>query len=186
MFFGLSLAILDTPFLKTIKFVTDMKMYISKYIQFVTRVTGKGITLIFLGSMLFLMLWENVDGSFSKFLAVVLGLFPNLVGIASFVIGVLKSFKLEKARKMLTPVIDGHADHGAGMTMNEFNNLTESNGGIRFEALDLKLIFNALVSNPVWHAASNAQHQGGYANVDEPRIPRQDLIDWCRGGMVFL
>jgi len=190
--FGATMAVLDTPFLKSIKMVVDAKTYIGKYLQLVTRVTGKGVTLVFLGSSLFLSMWDNLQGPFMRFLAVVLSTVPTVVGFAACTVGLLKSAKLDKARRQLAFVIDHRYDHFAstyrgadgGLTMAEFNNLTTENGGFRFETLDLKLIFNALVSNPAWRAqpTSNA----GYANVEEPKIPKHDLIEWCNGGMVLL
>jgi len=195
MVFGGILAVLDTPFLKTMKIVTEAKMYIGKYIQFVTRVTGKGVTLVFLGSALFMNMWDNLEGGFMMFLAVVLCVFPTIVGFCSIVIGVLKSSKLDKARRQLQMVIDQRYDHFAqtyrgpqgGLTMTEFNMLTMENGGFKFETLDLKLIFNALVSNPMWRAQNQPNQSGGYNNVNEEmKIPKQDLLDWCKGGMVFL
>lgn len=198
MIFGLILAVLDTPWLRTIKLLMDAKMYISKYLQFVTRVTFRGVTLIFLSSALFLAMWDNLTGAFLMFLAVVLCLFPTLVGMGSVVIGLLKSSKLEKARRQLELVIDQRYDefaqtyrgaHG-GLTMDEFNMMTHNSGGFKFEKLDLKLIFNALSSNPTWRVQmTNSQSQGGYANpnhADEFKLTKQDLVDWCRGGMVFL
>lgn len=201
LFFGLILAVLDTPLMKTIKMVMDAKMYIGKYIQFVTRLTGKGVTLVFLGSALFMTMWDTLKGWFMETLAVVLCIVPVLVGICAVVIGVLKSLRLNKARTQLSPVIEQRYDAMAqtypgpngGLTMHEFNRLiSENTNRIEFETLDLKLIFNALVSNPSWRqqAQTPQSAQGGYANVatggEELKIPKQDLLDWCRGGMVFL
>merc|ERR1719464_1078351 len=56
--FGVILAVLDTPFFKTIKAMGDFKMYIGKYVNILTRVTGKGLAFLFLGSDLFCVLWE--------------------------------------------------------------------------------------------------------------------------------
>lgn len=200
LIFGGLLAVLDTPFFKTIKGITELKMYISKYVQFVTRVTGKSITFIFLGSLLFVSLWENIESSFSRVLAVLLCLLPVGTGICFVVIGLVKSSKLEKARTQLAAMgqIEQRYEQYAqtyrgpqgGLTMAEFNGLTMENGGFKFENADLKLIFNALLSNPTWRPSAMAAQstQGGFnQNQDEQmKIPRQDLLDWVRGGMVFL
>jgi len=197
MIFGLILAVLDTPWLRTIKAVIDAKMYIGKYIQFVTRVTFRGVTLIFLASALFMTMWDNLKGGFMMFLAVVLCLFPALVGAGSVVIGLLKSSKLDKARRQVEQNIEVLYDQNAltfrgeqgGLTMDEFNKMTNENGSFKFEKLDLKLIFNALVSNPQWRmqVAAGTQSQGGYQNVaDEIKLTKQDLRAWVLGGMVFL
>uniref|UniRef100_A0A7S2P2U6 Uncharacterized protein n=1 Tax=Zooxanthella nutricula TaxID=1333877 RepID=A0A7S2P2U6_9DINO len=184
--FGFVLAILDTPFLKSVKIVTESRMYVGKYVQFVTRVTGKGVTLVFLGSALFMTMWDNVEGAFMEFLAVVLCLFPTVVGLCAIAIGLLKSSKLDKARRMLETTIDQRYNHFAqtyhgpqgGLTMAEFNAMTMENGGYKFEPLDLKLVFNALVSNPSW--------RGGPMGNDDWVIPRQDLWEWVKGGIVLL
>jgi len=182
--FSAMLAVMDTPFFKTIKAVMDAKMYIGKYVQFVTRVTGKGVTFIFLGSMLCVTMWDNLEGGFLLFLAVVLTLFPAIVGSFAIGIGVLKSNKLDKAKRQLQL----YNWPNQGLSMNEFNVLTTENGGYKFQSFDLKLIFNALVSNPGWRMQANAQsQQGSYASPsEEVRIPKQDLLDWSQGGYVFL
>mmetsp|Transcript_12001 Transcript_12001/g.31751 ORF Transcript_12001/g.31751 Transcript_12001/m.31751 type:complete len:311 (-) Transcript_12001:139-1071(-) len=199
LMFGGLLAVLDTPFFKTIKLIIDLRMYISKYIQFVTRVTGKGITFVFLGSALFVEMWDNLANNFLLFLSVVLCLFPVVVGMSFVVIGIVKSSKLDKARNQLAAMgqIEQRYEQYAqtyrgpqgGLTMAEFNGLTMENGGFKFETPDLKLIFNALVSNPAWRPSAMAaqSNQGGYQNQDEQmKIPRQDLLDWVRGGTVAL
>lgn len=182
--FGAVLGVLDTPFFKTIKFVVESKTYIGKYVQFVTRVTGKGVAFIFLASMLFMTVWENCDHLFFQFMVVLLCLFPAVVGGFAIGIGVLKSNKLDKARRQLQL----YNWPNGGLTMSEFNVLTMENGGFKFQSLDLKLIFNALVSNPSWRVQASAAQtqQGGYSNAEEVRIPKQDLLDWTNGGFVFL
>lgn len=192
LMFGLMLAVLDTPFLHGSKPLMDAKMYIGKYVQFATRLTGKGITLIFLGSALFMTMWDNLEGGIMMFLSVVLCLTPGVVGIYGVVVGLLKSSKLDKARRQVQMVIDQRFDYFAhtrggpsgGLNMTEFNSLTMENGGFKFDPSDLRLIFNALISNPSWRGY-NAQHATGNM-PEEPRIPKQDLLDWCAGGMVLL
>jgi len=198
LFFGCVLAVLDTPVFKAIRGVMEAKMYIGKYIQLLTRVTGKGVVFIFLGSFQFITMWDNLQGGFFEFMAVVLCFFPIIVGGVAIVLGILKSKKLDKARRQLMVVIDQRYDQFArtfpgpngGLTMNEFNMLTLENGGFRFQSLDLKLIFNALVTNPSWRmqasvtAAAGGQ---GYTNPNqEVKIPKQDMLDWCKGGFVCL
>lgn len=196
--FGGVLALHDTPWLRTIKAIRDMRAYIAKYVQFVTRITGKGVTLIFLGSSLFVTLWHTLEGSFLMMLAVFLCLFPTVVGFGSVGMGLLLSKKLNAARGRLELVIDTAYDKFAntyrgpqgGLTMQEFNNLTMENGGFKFETLELKLIFDALVSNPMskMQAQMSSQGNGGYQNMgEELKISRQDLMDWSKSrSLVFL
>merc|ERR1719203_2206918 len=120
--------------------------------------------------MLFLTMINNDSDGFVAFLGVVLCGFPGIVGIGAITIGILKSNKLDKARRQLQLVIDQRYDHFAqtyrgptgGLTMAEFNMLTLENGNFKFQSLDLKLIFNALVSNPAWRLQATAPQQGQY------------------------
>merc|ERR1712151_684716 len=162
------------------------KMYIGKYVNLLTRVTGKGVTFVFVGSCLFSGMWDNLQGGFMLFLAVVLCLFPTVVGFISIVIGIMKSQKLSKARKHVAlGALEQRYDQWAqtyrgamgGLTPAEFNGLTMENGGFRWEDADLKLIFNALVSNPAWRINSSPQQSGAPRTVaDEPKIPKEDLM----------
>jgi len=199
--FGVILAVLDTPFFKTIKAMGDFKMYIGKYINILTRVTGKGLAFLFLGSDLFCVLWElGADDSNSSHVAIkvfaVLACFiPVVVGLAAIVIGIMKSWKLQKARKHIEMAAtleqrydtwaQTYRDAQGGLTPLEFNQLTMDNGGFKWEDADLKLIFNALVSNPAWRINATST-QGGRSSADEPKIPKEDLMSWVKGGMVFL
>jgi len=197
-FFGAILAVLDTPFFKTIKAMGDVKMYIGKYINLLTRVTGKGVTFLFIGSALFCLLWDNLEGVFIRFLSVVLCLVPFVVGLAAVVIGVMKSQKLGKAQAHIKHIEGGALEQrynqwaqtfpgpNGGLTPLEFNNLTMDNGGFKWEDADLKLIFNALVSNPAWRINSVAQSSAGRAPSEEPKIPKEDLMSWVKGGLVWL
>lgn len=205
--FGVILAVLDTPFFKTIKAMGDFKMYIGKYINILTRVTGKGLAFLFLGSDLFCVLWElggddpkNPESSHVaiKVFAVLACFIPVVVGLAAIVIGIMKSWKLQKARKHIemSGTLETRYDHWAqtyrdsqgGLTPLEFNQLTMDNGGFKWEDADLKLIFNALVSNPAWRGVPGSTQggPGGRSSADEPKIPKEDLMSWVKGGMVFL
>lgn len=207
---GVIFAVLDTPFFKTIKAMGDLKMYIGKYLAILTRVTGKGLAFLLFGSDLFCVLrelardHEKPQKVFIQVFAVLVCFIPVAVGLSAIFIGCMKSWKLQKARN--------HIDMGAsleqrydqwartypeahqggvtpgGLTQSEFNQLTMDNGGFKWEDADLKLIFNALVSNPSWriNATSTQGGPGGRSASDEPRIPKEDLMSWVKGGMVFL
>uniref|UniRef100_A0A7S2DQV4 Uncharacterized protein n=1 Tax=Alexandrium andersonii TaxID=327968 RepID=A0A7S2DQV4_9DINO len=170
--------------------ISDMKMYIGKYVSILTRVSGKGLAFIFLGSSLFCGMWNNVEGGFQKFLAVVLCLGPLVVGIAALVIGIMKSKKLNQAKRMLDfNTLDARYDNWArtypgpqgGLAPQEFNNLTAEAGVPRWEEADLKLIFNALVSNPTLRMTAPSA-----SGDTEAKIPREDLKSWVSGSVVWL
>ncbi|CAJ1353960.1 unnamed protein product [Effrenium voratum] len=198
LLFGGVLAVMDTPCLKTMKTVKDHREYFSKYVNILTRVTGKGIAFLFLGCSLFSTMWDNLESPGLEFLAFVLCMVPVVVGIGALVIGFIKSQKLNKARTALAQeaenvgaLYDQHArtysgPHG-GLTMLEFSDLTFKIIGFKWEDSDLKLIFNALVSNPAWRTnATNFSPGFGQQQVEMAKIPREDLIGWVRGGMVWL
>lgn len=195
--FGAVLALMDTPCFKAMKTVKDHREYFSKYVNLLTRVTGKGITFLFLGTSLFSSMWDNLEGAGLEFLAFVLCLLPVLVGLAALVIGFIKSSKLNRARAQmvqaetdLAMIYNQYArtypGEQGGLIMLEFNDLTNKFAGIKWEDADLKLIFNALVSNPAWRPSNvSAQSQYGQT-VEMAKIPREDLVAWVRGGMVWL
>jgi len=194
--FGAVLAVLDTPCFKAMKTIKDHREYFSKYIHLLTRVTGKGITYLFLGCSLFSGMWDNLEGYGLLFLAFVLCILPVVVGIAALVVGFMKSQKLNKARQFmaqddanLNMIYDQYARtfpgaHG-GLTMAEFSDLTNKIGGIKWEEADTKLIFNALVSNPAWRP-SNVNPTGYTGQPEMAKLPKEDLLEWVKGGMVWL
>merc|ERR1719335_414997 len=135
--------VLDAPL--NFKFVQEAKSHINKYAKFLTRLSGRGVWFIFLGTMTFATLWEN---SISYFLAVVLGFFVFGVGVASTVIGVVKSRKLEKVRLTvyqhkqkggLAQLFQQHAKNSPtmGLTQQEFNEMCGSLRGVAFSPDEL-------------------------------------------------
>jgi len=105
--------------------------------------------------------------------------------------------RLGKARQKLieTGAIEHRYDQWAqtyrgpqgGLTPSEFNSLTMENGGYKFEDHDLKAIFNALVSREPWRTSPAHSNASGRPMVDtEPKIPKEDLISWVKGGWVWL
>jgi len=194
MVFGAALAIMDTPVLKSIKFVGMSKLYIGKHFSLITRVTGKGVVLIFMGSALFMTIWDTLESGFMRFLAALLCLFPVCIGFTAVVVGFFKSTRLDKARKQMQHIVDHEglhqfARHEGGLSMEAFNDLCQTHSGIKFERLDLQLIFNALSSNPAWRAqvAASTQPRQGYGYAGEaPLLPKEDVVAWAKGGFVFL
>eukprot|EP00440_Ansanella_granifera_P012919 gb/GFBE01014035.1/.p1 GENE.gb/GFBE01014035.1/~~gb/GFBE01014035.1/.p1 ORF type:complete len:300 (+),score=83.93 gb/GFBE01014035.1/:1-900(+) len=195
--FGCVLAVMDTPCFKQMKTVKDHREYFSKYVNLLTRVTGKGITFLFLGCSLFSGMWENLEGGGLLFLAFVLCLLPVIVGIAALLIGFMKSQKLNRARQALAQdlanvsiIFDQYArtypGQGGGLTMLEFSDLTNKTAGIKWEDADLKLIFMALVSNPAWRQNSSVAGAGFGQQVEMAKIPKEDFMAWVNAGMVWL
>merc|ERR1712061_345264 len=101
----------------------------------------------------------------------------------------MKSKKLNLVKRILDPnSLDQRYHQWArtypgpqgGLTHQEFNSLTSEAGAPRWEDADLKLIFNALVTNPTWRisAATSAE--------TEPKIPLEDVKSWVTGGVTWL
>lgn len=197
LLFGGVLAVMDTPCFKTLKTVKDHREYFSKYVNLLTRLMGKGITFLFLGCSLFSGMWDNLESNLLLFLAFILCLLPVVVGVAAVGIGFMKSQKLTKARLPLAQdetealrqfdqcarTYPYPSHQGGGLTQAEFSDLTNKSAGIKWEDSDLKLIFNALVSNPAWrtnHTSAGGQ-QGELA-----KMPKEDFMAWVSGGVVWL
>jgi len=172
--FGAVMFVLDAPL--NFKALISFKQDIHKYCKFLTRLTGRGVWYIFMGTTTFATLWEN---SISMFLAVVLGFFVFGVGVASTTIGVVKSRKLEKVRLnvyqhkqkgQLSQLFQQHARTSPtmGLTSQEFNDMCSTMRGVSFSPDELAAIFNALTSTRVEF------------------LSQQDLSDWTVGSMAWL
>jgi len=175
--FGLLLAVLDTPLFNQVAIVSEMRTGIGKYIALLQRITGKGAAYIFLGCALWSSMFANLeDSGFLLFLAVLIGLFVVCIGVFSVAIAVLKSrnlnlvrLELRKEPMSLKQMYDMYAKMNptAGITQEEFKKMTQYARGVAFEHSDIKLIFNALSSNP-----------------RRDVITLEDLTGWVNGNMM--
>jgi len=155
--FGVVVSLLDFPFADTSPTWRDVRDGIGKYVHLLTRLTGKGLVLVFLGTNLWALLWEN---DLSPLLAVLIGVLCVLVGFVTFAKGVGDSRKLNKMREYFRKVEHGPSElqqrYGEcartqgvkGLTHIEFNKLASQTGGLKFQPGDLRYIFNALSSRP--------------------------------------
>jgi len=175
--FGLLLAVLDTPLFNQVAIVSELRTGIGKYIAVLQRVTGKGAAYIFLGCALWSSMFANLgESGFLLFLAVIIGLFVVVIGVFSMAIAILKSRNLNlvrlELRKEATALSQTYAMHAkmnptAGVTQEEFKKMTSYARGVSFEQSDIKLIFNALSSNP-----------------RRDVITLEDLTAWVNGNMM--
>lgn len=151
---GLLLVVHETPFGK-FQILFDIREHIDKYFAILNRVTGKGITYIFLGTMTFVALWVN-EASY------VLNVLISLVilgagGITTFQ-GVKTTILLNKARQNLKQGQDPSqflhmaqqivAQHGRtynqqGLTDLELNLALNT----QFTASDLRMIMAVIASD---------------------------------------
>jgi len=182
--FGGLLALLDIPMCTQVKIVQEMQLAMGTYIHILTRTTGKGLFLIFLGCSLWAALLANLKRGPWLFVAAALGLLAVVVGLYSLLLGAVKSSRLEKLRRTLRGegvALHAYAKHAksqphAGLTYQEFNQLARDEGADASGDLkkdlatgDILLIFNALSSHPRREAISH-----------------RDLERWAAGRMVFL
>jgi len=178
-FFGLLLAIVDTPLFTSVNLVTHIRQGTNRFCAILTRVTGKGVVYMFLGCTLWSSMWTNLEGGFLLFLAFFLGIFIFLTGIISVILGIIKSRNLNAVRNelkkdgiKLQDEYDKHARMYAstGLTPEEFERMSMAlPNGVRFEGSDLKLVFAGVSSDP-----------------NKMFISLQDLNQWVMGGMIFI
>jgi len=176
-FFGGIMFVLDAPL--NFKLILEVKQHIYKFGMFLTRLTGRGVFYIFLGTMTFATLWEN---SISYVLAVILGFFVFGVGMFSAIVGYVKSRKLERVRFQvfqnkqngkLNSMYTAFAKTSpqVGLTKQEFNELSSQLKGVSWDPDELNIIFNALTTGP---------------QKESQNISMMDLSDWCEGDMTWL
>lgn len=157
--FGTAMGVFDFPI--SFSFVILHRFYINKYARFLTRLTGRGVFFIFLGTMTFASLWNN---SISYFLALVLGFFVVGVGIFSALLGFSKSRRLERIRKKIVGppnLLEEKYKRFAvssqeGLSQQEFKELALDVDQLVLEEGDLKLVFNALSRSPKCDRISKA------------------------------
>uniref|UniRef100_A0A7S1A505 Uncharacterized protein n=1 Tax=Noctiluca scintillans TaxID=2966 RepID=A0A7S1A505_NOCSC len=173
LLFGIILLVMDSPFFVKMSFVPDMRRFVARYANILTRAVGKGVTYFFLGCALGSGIWSNFESTMFLTIGTILTLAVIYVGLASVTFGAIKSHSLERVKKALggAPMYMKHArmQPGLGITPEEFNNMTSTERGVVFSGSDLRLIFNALSNDPYKQAISSA-----------------DFEAWARGGCVVL
>ncbi|KAF4662028.1 hypothetical protein FOL46_005497 [Perkinsus olseni] len=147
--FGLIMLVVDAPVKP--RGLLFYQAFVSRYVKFLTRLTGKGFWYVFLGIHVFIALWTNDAWPFA---GLILGPGIFLVGCAGAYIGMAKTRALDAvARKLvvqspeqLSLLYKNNAlSHmSEGLTQEEFNNIARNNAGIVFAAEELGLIFNAI------------------------------------------
>ncbi|EER00465.1 conserved hypothetical protein [Perkinsus marinus ATCC 50983] len=147
--FGLIMLVVDAPVKP--KALQKYQAFVSRYVKFLTRLTGKGFWYIFLGIHVFIALWTN---DVWPIVGLVIGPGISLAGCAGAYVGMAKTRTLETvARKLATQSPEqlsllyknnALTDQGEGLTAEEFNNIARNSVGIAFAPEDLKLILNAL------------------------------------------
>jgi len=178
-FFGILLAVVDTPLFTSVALVTHVHQTVNRFIAILTRVTGKGVVYMFLGCTLFSSMWSNLEGALMLFLAFFLGITIFLVGMISVLLGFMKSRNLNQVRSALNKEPQllpqkysqfARTNPNTGLTPDEFEKLSISlPQQVRFEGNDMKFVFGGLSTDP-----------------SRMFISLDDLTQWVTGGMIFI
>lgn len=168
---GAMVAIVDAPGQLQTSCVRESQENVVKYCALVSRVTGKGLILTFVGSALWSSLCTNVDDTVVLLLGGIFSLPALIVGIGTFGYGMMKSWHLHNARTMLNDndvLLDEHWNKFARKDVickPGFNSLfNQCANGLHFDDKDLTLIFRALSTTGTPHT-----------------MTKSDMDNWLRG-----
>lgn len=183
--FGLVLCIVDTPILKSMGFVARVKILLQKYVNLLSRLVGKGLTYIFLGSSLLSTSLAKFDSVLLLILMVLLCLVPIAAGALLIVKGVGTMRKLETFRKFLfqecaqgnqesimSQKFHQYARNGTALTAKEFLDWCNLVSSTLIQGEDMFHIYNALVTTPTWQGSVDK----------EPSLSYEDFRDWVVSG----
>lgn len=180
-FFSFVLIVLDIP--GSPRWASRYRQVVRKYTKVLTRLTGKAVAYLFLGSLVTVSLWPTRHTRRSLllvFIALTVGLFVIAVAIIGLLISLRKSLRLEKVRKSLQAAYRNNStdayrkyaitDTSHGMQFEEFNRMAadHSRGRLEFDVADLGIVFNAL-----------DEHQ-------KSAINEREFCEWMSGLMTYL
>merc|ERR1740130_256880 len=94
LLFGIVLAILDTPVMGNHGLVLEVQQTVARQCNLLTRVTGKGVVYLFVGSLIWASWLNNMVTGFSIFIAVIFGIVVCAVGVFSTMVGIKKSYDI--------------------------------------------------------------------------------------------
>jgi len=146
--FGIFMLILDAPIPIANPSVTILREHLYRFALFLTRFTGRGVWYLFLGTHVWVALY---DSNISAFFAVLFTLYLVLLGGASIAKGIILSMKLNDIRKTIIAEQkvrpESYMTRGAdGMNDQEFKRLV---GDVKmnpefFTEAELAYVMNAL------------------------------------------
>lgn len=150
---GFLIMVLDVP--GTPRWAGRYRRAVRKHARFLTRLTGKAVALLYLGTLVSGCLWPRrpARSGFLIILTIFLSLFIYFVGLLGLCLALRKSLRLERLRRSLQSAgwPDMYRKYAVndpthGMQFQEFNRMASdySQGELLFDLSDLNLIFNAL------------------------------------------
>jgi len=135
--------VLDAPLPQNDK-LDMVRVRVYKYLLFMTRFTGRGIWYAFLGTEVWVVLWDNDLVGWLKWLAIPLGVYPVLLGIGSGLYGLMLSRKLNSVRKAIMDHPPPPQCNERGFDKSAFSDLCMSANQTRFTDDELDYVINGL------------------------------------------
>jgi len=200
MIFGFIMMLHETPIdpgpLK------EIKEGISHQAMFLTRIVGRGAFFLFLGTMTFFTLAENV----SLFFSLTLGLFVILVGFLTIVYGHAKTRQLERVRyriyletdhaKKVQDLFEQYAVEDAksgpprGLSKAEFNKLADDVMTLRNHQLQIAKEPRRLSAEKNWVSFDKDNIDWIFSAIvtcpEKDFLSLVDLEGWCKGSWTLL
>merc|ERR1719247_3462210 len=137
--FGFLQVVLDFPIPHPNPTLAWIRMNIYKFFLFLTRFTGRGMWYLFLGTLIFAVLF---DLKISYFFGICLGGYVGILGLVTLFFGVHLSPRLDQVRQEL--VMNDTPPPPSGLSTEMFRTLAAQVGKMDFTEDELTYIFNSL------------------------------------------
>mmetsp|Transcript_64546 Transcript_64546/g.120137 ORF Transcript_64546/g.120137 Transcript_64546/m.120137 type:complete len:231 (+) Transcript_64546:84-776(+) len=137
--------VLDAPMSNEKLDMVRVRVY--KYLLFMTRFTGRGLWYAFLGTEVWVVLWDAEMG-WLKWLAIPLGLYPVFLGIGTGLYGLKLSRQLNSVRRAIMDHPPPPQCNERGFDKSAFSDLCISANQTRFSDDELDYVINGLSFTP--------------------------------------
>lgn len=101
LIFGFLMLVLDLPIPLTHGHLIAVRDHCYKFMLFLTRFTGRGAWYLWLGTMVWVALWDVEENALSHFIAVICTCYLVILGVLAIVKGVTLSTKLHKVQNLI-------------------------------------------------------------------------------------
>lgn len=184
---GLLMMVLDIPPIshqKASGILSKVRRRIYENFLFMTRFSGRGGWYLFLGTLVFIQLWDN---DVSPFLGFFFGGYIIILAGVSLYFSIVLSMRLEKVRKKLNDDMKQNRQHwgNTGLTMATFKSMAKEQAAQDFTDDEMVYIHNAVEMHPLAHLADQEGQQGNNAD-GQPKISKQSVEQWVQGGLTFV
>ncbi|CAD7943899.1 unnamed protein product [Amoebophrya sp. A25] len=178
---GTVLFVLDAPL--NFRWIIEAKVVISKYFRLVTRMTGKGLYLLFMSGLAFSCGYvEDV----ARWLAVLIALYVAALAVLTLFFGVRRTMKLQQVRSGLQHYLKAHqGDPSSFLQQYSREQVGQLN---QAEFLEMS---QAVAPSVAWQptdvrhiTAALACEAGPNATLDV--VLYADILDWLRPGYAIM